>query len=54
MVVEIIDPGNRGDKCNAICPRCGERVLTKNHWGDPPKCSCGAYYKPILRPIKYR
>ena len=55
MAVEVIKPGDRNRQGNAYCPQCGEVVLIKHHWGDPPKCrKCGASYILKLETPKYQ
>lgn len=55
MSVEVIREGDKDKQGNAKCPQCGETVLIKKHFGDPPKCGkCGVPYTPITRQGKYR
>ena len=32
-MITVIKEGNKDKQGNAICPKCGEKVLIKNQWG---------------------
>lgn len=53
MNIKVIKEGDNNKKGSHVCPKCGEVVYIENQWGDPPKCSCGTYYTPILNPPTY-
>jgi len=53
MQKTIIHKGDESKKGNMICPKCGEVVNVQSHWGDPPKCGCGAYYRPMPEQSRY-
>ena len=53
-MITVIKEGNKDKQGNAICPKCGEKVLIKNQWGSPPSCpSCGISYRPDFGPQDY-
>lgn len=53
MTVRIIEEGDKRKQGNAVCPQCGARALIDNHFGDPPKCSCGTIYKVQNPPVRF-
>ncbi len=54
MAVIVIKEGNQDKGGNAVCPRCGERVLIDKHYGDYPQCShCDIPYSPEPYPTTW-
>ncbi len=53
-MLKVIDPGDKSQKGNAVCPQCGQKVLIEKHFGDPLKCGdCGILYRPFPRQPRF-
>lgn len=45
-MITVIHEGDKHKQGNAVCPRCGRRVLIERHFGDPAKCpKCNIPYR---------